>query len=174
MDPKKNFIKTLWIALGIIVILFGAIWYVKADIDGKFLAIQQLRAELQPKESSLGELAKMQSDAEKARQYAPQLDQLFTTKYQLLLFSADIGFLAKQAGFEGIPRFKEEVAAPATDLQKTNFSLLLEGPKNFDDLTNFFRMVEKSKYFVRFNGLNISQEGALLRVGADGYVISFQ
>ncbi len=173
MEPKKNFIKTLGIALGLVVVLVGAIWYVKTDIDTKFLAVQQAQAEIQTKEISLTELAKLQSDEEKAKQYTPQLDHLITTKDQLLSFSTDIGFIVKQAGFSGAPQFKEEATSPATDLQKTSFSLLLEGPKDFSDLANFFKLVEQSKYFVRFSSLDVSREGSTLRLGSDGYVLSF-
>lgn len=173
MEPKKNFMRTLGIALGIIVVLLGAIWYVKADIDKKFLDVQQIRSEMQTKEISLSELATLQSDAEKAKQYIPQLDHLFTTKDQLLAFSTDIGFMSNQAGFSGSPQFKEETAPPSSDLQKTNFSLLIEGPKNFDDLSKFFGLVEQSKYFVRFTTLDVAREGNTLRLGANGYVLSF-
>lgn len=173
IEPKKNFIKTLGIALGIVVALLGAIRYVKSDIDTKFLAVQQAQVEIQAKEISLSDLAKLQSDAEKARRYTPQLDHLITTKDQLLAFSTDIGFVAKQAGFSGAPQFKEEGAPSTADLQKTSFSLLIEGQKNFGDLANFFKLVEQSKYFVHFTSLDVSHEGNTVRVGSDGYVLSF-
>lgn len=173
MEPKKNFIRTLGIALGIIVPLLGVIWYVKSDIDDKFLAVRQLQAQLQPREVSLSALAKLQNDAEKAKQYIPKIDQLFTTKDQLLSFSSDIGFIVKQAGFSGTPQFKEETTASAADMQKTNFALVMEGSKNFNDLANFFKSVEESKYFVRFKAINVSSENGTVRVGADGYVLSF-
>lgn len=174
MEPKKNFIRTLGIAFGIVVVLLGAIWYVKSDIDKKFLEVQRMRSEVQTKEISLSELASLQSDAEKAKQYIPQLDVLFTTKNQLLSFSSDIGFMVKQAGFTGMPQFKEESAPSSGSQQKTNFSLMIEGPQDFDSLANFFGLVEKSKYLVRFTTLNVSREGDILRLGADGYVLSFQ
>jgi hypothetical protein len=173
MEPKKNFIKTLGIALGIIVVLLGAIWYVKGAIDEKLLVVQQLRAEMQTQGISLSGLAKLQGDAEKAKQYIPQLDRLFTNKDQLLGFSSDISFLAKQAGFSGAPQFKEESAPTSIDLQKNNFSLLLEGPKTFQNLSAFFDSVEKSKYFVRFASIDVLREGDVLRVSTSGYVLSF-
>lgn len=173
MDPKKNFTRTVGIAAGTIVVLLGAIWYVKSEIDRKFLIVGQIRSELQAKEVSLSDLAKLQGDAEKAKSYGPQLDRLFTTKDQLLSFSADMSFLAKQSGFSGSPQFRDETAPPSTDLQKTNFSLTLEGTKDFSDFATFLGAVEKSKYFVRLATLDVSHEGGVFRVTANGYVLSF-
>lgn len=173
MEPKKNFMRTLGIALGIIVVLLGAIWYVKSEIDRKFLAVGQIRSELQAKGISLSDLAKLQADAEKAKKYEPQLDRLFTTKEQLLSFSTDMSFLAKQSGFSGSPQFKDETTPSSADLQKTNFSLALEGARNFSDLATFLSAVEKSKYFVRFVTLDVSHEGDVFRATTNGYVLSF-
>lgn len=173
MDPKRNFIRTLGIACAIVVVLGGAIWYVKSDIDKKFLTIGQTRAEIQVKEQALSALASLQGDSEKAAQYLPQLDRMFTTKEQLLSFSTDIEFLAQQAGFSGSPKFKEETAPQTGELRKTNFTLSLEGARNISDLGKFFSLVEQSKYYVKFGSIDVTRDGVTLRANVDGYVVSF-
>lgn len=173
MEPKKNFMRTLAIVLAIITILIGGIWYVKTDIDKKIAVISEARKNLQLRERSLSELAALQSDAEKATLYLPQINKLLTSKDQLFGFSTDISFIAQQAGFSGAPKFKEESAPPVGNLQKTSFSLTLEGRKNLSDLGTFFSSVEKSNYFVRFSTMDISQDESVLRASMDGHVISF-
>lgn len=173
MEPKKNFVRTLGVALAIIILLLGGIWYVKADIDGRTDAIGVMRLDIRNRETSVATLARLQSDAEKARRYLPQMERLRTTREQLLGFSTDIGFLARQAGFSGTPKFKEATALPEGDLQKTNFSLALEGISSSSDIGTFFELVEKSSYFVRFESINTSRDDGVLRVTMDGYVISF-
>lgn len=173
MEPKRNFIRTLGVACAIVVVLGGVVWYAKADADKKYLAIQQTRTEIRSKAQSLSALASLQGDAEKAKQYTPQIDRMLTTREQLLSFSTDIGFLAQQTGFTGSPKFKEGAASPAGDLQKISFSLFLEGPKNIDDVGKFFKLIEQSKYYVRFGSIDVGRDGNNLRVTADGYVLAF-
>lgn len=173
MEPKRNFIRTLIIACGIAIVLGGAIWYTANDVAEKSLAIKQVRAEIQNKEYSLGALASLQGDADAARQYLPQLNRMLTTKEQLLSFSADMQFLAQQAGFSGAPKFREETAPQAEELRKTRFSLSLEGTRSLEDLGAFLRLVEQSSYFVRFKSVDVVRDGALLKVSLEGAVISF-
>lgn len=173
MDPKRNLIRTLSIACVIAVVLGGAIWYVTTDIDKKFLVIRQIRTEIRSKEHALSALASLQRDAEKANQYLPQVDRMFTTKEQLLSFSTDMNFLAQQAGFSGSPKFKEETAPQKGDLHKANFTLSLEGVKDINDLGKFFALVEKSKYYVKFATIDVTRDGATLRASLGGYVVSF-
>lgn len=173
MELQKNVIRISAVALAIIVLLVGGIWYVKTDIEKRADAITRMRSDMRNRETSLASLARLQSDAGKASRYLPQLEQLRTTREQLLEFSTDIGFLAKQAGFSGAPKFKEAATAPTGDLQKTSFSLTLEGKKELSDLGLFFESVEKSSYFVHFEPINVLQEGDTLRVTTEGYVISF-
>lgn len=173
MEPKRNFIRTLSISGVIIVVLIGGVWYMKSRIDEKFLVIEQKQVSVRANEKSLATLAMLQGNAEKAKQYLPQIDRMLTTRDQLLSFSTDISFLAQQAGFAGSPKFKEETAPQTGDLRKTNFSLSLEGVKNVDGLGNFFRLVEQSKYYVRFDTIDVTREGGNLRATLNGYVISF-
>ena len=174
MEPKKTFIKTLGISLALIAVLFGGIWYVKSDIGNKIVLVEQARADIHSKEQALTALASLQKDSEQAKQYLPQIDQRLTSKDRLLGFSADVSFLAQQAGFSGTPKFREDTSAPVGDLQRTNFSLLLDGSKDLDAVGTFFRSVERSNYFVRFANMDVTRDGKTLRVQTDGYVISFQ
>lgn len=173
MEPKKNFMRTLGIASIIITLLLGGIWYVTADIGGRTDAIGVMRLDMQKREASIAALAQLQSDAEKARRYLPQMERLRTTREQLLGFSTDIGFLARQAGFSGTPKFKEATASSAGDLQKTSFSLALEGSSSSSNMSTFLELVERSPYFVRFESINTSWDDGVLRATMDGYVISF-
>ena len=173
MNPKRIFIRTLGIGVGISLVLIGGVWYVKADIDARSAAIIQSRANIQNREDSLDALTALQRESEKAKGYAAQIDALLTSKEQLLGFSSDIGLLVQQAGFSGSPKFKEETAPTAGDLQKTNFSLTLEGQKKLSDLGAFLASVEKSNYFVRFTRIDTSRDDAILRVALEGYVIAF-
>lgn len=173
MDPKRNAIRVLAVALAIVFVLAGGILYVKGDIEDRTEAISQMRLDVQTRETSIAALARLQSDAEKARRYLPQIERLRTTREQLLGFSTDIGFLARQAGFSGTPKFEEAAASPEGDLQKTHFSLVLDGRNELADLGTFFELVEKSAYIVRFESINASREDTGMSVAMDGYVISF-
>lgn len=173
MDPKKNFIRTLGIACAIVVVLGGAIWYAKGDVEERILLVEQARAEIRNKEQSISILSVLQGDSEKARQFLPQIEQKLTSKDQLLGFSSDIAFLARQAGFSGAPKFREDTAPQAGVLQKTNFSLALEGTNGLDAVGSFFRSVERSNYFVHFTSIDVARDGALLRIQTEGYVVSF-
>ena len=173
MEPKRNFIRTLVVACTIIGVLCGGIWYTMTRIDTKFLSIQSARTEIQSKEQALSALALLQGDAEKAQQYLPQIDRKLTSKEQLLAFSTDIKFLAEQAGFNGSPRFKEETGPQSGDLRKTSFELSLEGSHTLNDLAQFFTLVERSNYFVKFASLDIIRGENALRAVMSGYVISF-
>ncbi|KKU76661.1 MAG: hypothetical protein UY00_C0005G0011 [Candidatus Wolfebacteria bacterium GW2011_GWA1_47_6] len=157
MEPKRNFIRTLVVACTIIGVLCGGIWYTMTRIDTKFLSIQSARTEIQSK----------------AQQYLPQIDRKLTSKEQLLAFSTDINFLAEQAGFNGSPRFKEETGPQSGDLRKTSFELSLEGSHTLNDLAQFFTLVERSNYFVKFASLDIIRGENALRAVMSGYVISF-
>ena len=165
--------RTLAIALTIVVALVGSIWYVKADIERRTDDISAMRLAMQNRGASVASLARLQSDAEKAKQYLPQIEQMRTTRDQLLGFSTAIGFLAHQAGFSGTPKFQEAANVSAGGLQKTKFSLSLEGHAGLADLGTFLGLVEKSSYFVRFESVNTSQDGDVLRAVMEGYVISF-
>lgn len=161
------------IALAIIAALAGGIWYVQADIESRTNDISSMRLAMQNRGASIASLARLQSDAEKAKQYLPQIEQMRTTRDQLLGFSTDIGFLAHQAGFSGSPKFQEAAGSSVGGLQKTKFSLSLEGHIGSSDLSTFLGLVEKSTYFVRFDSINSSQDGDLLHVAMEGSVISF-
>ncbi|OGM94161.1 hypothetical protein A2524_03765 [Candidatus Wolfebacteria bacterium RIFOXYD12_FULL_48_21] len=174
MDPKKYSMRALAIALAIIFVLSGGIWYVRTDIKTRTNEIGQMRFDMQNREMSVAALARLQSDAEKAKRYLPYVEQMRTTREQLLGFSTDIGFLARQAGFSGTPKFKETVAPQAGDLLKTNFSLTLEGRSEAANLGTFFELVEKSAYIVRFESISVSRAAAAISVSMEGYVISFK
>lgn len=173
MEPKKTFMKTLSIAFALVVVLGGGIWYAKADVEERIVLVEQARAEIRNKEQSISILSVLQGDSEKARQFLPQIEQKLTSKDQLLGFSSDIAFLARQVGFSGAPKFREDTAPQVGVFQKTNFSLALEGINDFDAVGSFFRSVERSNYFVHFTSIDVARDGALLRIQAEGYVVSF-
>ncbi|OGM93369.1 hypothetical protein A2372_03220 [Candidatus Wolfebacteria bacterium RIFOXYB1_FULL_54_12] len=174
MDPKKHSLRALAVALAIVFALAGCIWYVRSDIEKRTGEISQMRFAMQDREMSVAALARLQSDAEKANRYLPYVEQMRTTREQLLGFSTDIWFLARQAGFSGTPKFEEAGAPIVGDLQKTNFSLMLEGRGENANLGTFFELVEKSPYIVRFESVNVSREGAVVNISTEGYVISFK
>ena len=174
MDPKKHSVRALAIALAIIFVLSGGIWYVRTDIKTRTNEIGQMRFDMQSRDMSVAALARLQSDAEKAKRYLPYVEQMRTTREQLLGFSTDIGFLARQAGFSGVPKFEEDGAPQTGDLLKTNFSLTLEGRGEVANLGTFFELVEKSAYIVRFESIGVSKAAAAISVSMEGYVISFK
>lgn len=173
MEPKKNFIRILGVSCGIVIVLGGILWYVKADIDKHLETTKTLRTDVTNIENALSALASLQGDAETANNYLAQIDRMLITKDQLLTFSTDISFLAQQAGFTGSPKFGEDTAPQTGELHKTNFSLFLEGDKGVGDLGNFLKLVEQSKYYVRFNSIDLVRDGAAMRVTLGGYVVSF-
>ena len=170
----KYSMRVLAIALFIILVLAGGIWYVRTDIKTRTNEISQMRFDIQSREMSVAALARLQSDAEKAKRYLPYVEQMRTTREQLLRFSTDIGFLARQAGFSGTPKFEEAGAPQVGDLLKTNFSLTLEGRGEIANLGTFFGLVEKSAYIVRFESISVSRTGTAISVFMEGYVISFK
>ncbi len=172
MEPKKYFWKTTGIALGIVFISAGFAWYLKTDIDVKTTTIKQLHERIKMQSATIQALASLQGDSEKAKQYAAQLDTFLTRRDDLLSFSKDFGLMIQQAGFGGQPKFKDEAAIPG-DIQRTGFTLGIDGPKTIDNVAALMGVIEKSRYYVHFNSIDITQD-ASLHLSTDGYVISFK
>ncbi len=169
MTPFK---KWIWIQTGIIsgiVLVVGiAVFAMTNDIDGRVLAVQQKREELDQRNRAFAALALLRSQDAKAGPYQSILENALPDQDGLLNFANDMKSLARSRNLGFGFSFGGETDATAVEPGASAFRLSVSGPYNA--VLAFFSDLNKSKYLISFTDTEIEQKEKAVEALANGQV----
>ncbi len=173
MGYQKQILKLVAISLAIIVLISAALIILGRDITNKASDITETKKNIFNNSRSVELLTLLQSDAATSKRYLPQMENFLISKDQLLNFSKDLNLMAQQNNLPLNLTFKGETPLTGDNPRQTSISINSESPSNMENLIKFLESVENSRYFVKFNSLDINQNNNRMRLNFDGQVFSF-
>lgn len=173
MNFKKIIAKKIGISAILIAIFLIPMFILKSDIEKRAIDVINKKEQINTSSENIGSLAYLKIDSETAKKYLSQISTYLINKDQLLNFSNDIGLMSKQNNLNFLIAFGQEKPLAALTPRSTNISLSSQSQANIDNLVKFLGLVENSRYFVRLENMDVSQEGSQLKVTTSGKVFSF-
>jgi len=167
-DFRKWLTLNLSIAGGIVVVGIAGLAALGFDISRRADAISGKRQQITDRARSIESLALLKSDAGKAGPYESQVDNALPAKDQLISFSAEITSMAKSRKLDFGFSFGAETASVGTEPGHTDFRAIISGP--YEDTLALLRDIKKTRYLVKFNDLQVNENGAISQATLNGQV----
>lgn len=133
----------------------------------------EIRNQINANSMAIGSLAALQADAEKAKNYLPQISGYLITEDQLINFSRDINSIGQQNSMSINVSYGQQTPPTDTTPRSTAVTLTSVSKAKLENLINFLSLVENSYYFIRLNNLDINQDADQLNANLVGQVFSF-
>lgn len=153
----KNLFKHNLFYLLSILILVGLLFFLRVDIKNTVLEINQKRDDLTMRSSSLSSAAELKADFKKASEYFSLLENILPSRDNLLLFSKELEYLAANNDLEFGLTFGKETLSKSQEPGSLYFRLVLVG--GYDNFVSFLKDMEKGRYFIDFNNIDITKKG---------------
>lgn len=157
MEFKKQLITAVAIPLVIILALSGGLLFLSSNIQKKSQQIINLQKELNLRLKSAETLVSLHKDSKEAEEYFPALQNVLPTRDQLVTFPRDLNNIAKQSQVNLNLTLGKEVPKTDKDMARIEFVMTLGG--KFDNISEFLKGVEKSRYYIKFNSFDFVREG---------------
>jgi Tfp pilus assembly protein PilN len=172
MNFKKRLLIIIGIPLGVCLILATALFFISSDIAKRTEQIKQLRSEIVFGLQSTESLAILSKEAEQAKNYIVQLENILPQRDQLVTFPRDLNIIAKQAQVDANSTLgQEESSGGDAGLRQTSFSVTGQG--SFDNLLSFLKFLEGGQYLVSLKMLDFTQQDGGFKTLLTGQVFSF-
>jgi len=171
MNFKKRLLIIIGIPLGVCLILATALFFIGSDIAKRTEQIKQLRSEIIFGLQSTESLAILSKEAEQAKNYIVQLENILPQRDQLVTFPRDLNIIAKQSQVDLNATLGQEISESTDGLRKTDFSITGQG--SFDNLINFLKLFEGGQYLVSLKMLDFTQQDGGFKTLLTGQVFSF-
>jgi len=170
MEFKQWLLKNGTVALAAIIFLITLLLLLGQDISSRTTAIKKQREELFLRSQALNSLAFLRSDAEKSERILVALKNLLPTNDQLINFPKSLEDLAKnnQLGF-GFT-FNSEESSTEKKPGINNFTLTLSG--TYNNFLNFLKTMERGKYFIGFDLIDLNKKDKDFHIIMRGKVFS--
>jgi len=178
MEEEKQASFKKQLLLMIIVILLGilisgaGLYFLGKDIKGNAEIVRNARQKLFSR-SKIGErITFLKSQAEQARFYSPDLENILISRDQLANFSRDITAMAKQNSIDLSSSFSGETPATADGLGKVGLTMTVVG--SLENIVEFLKMFNNSRYSAEFNFLDFVSQGEKFKALLNGQIFFFQ
>lgn len=141
----------------IILVLIIFLFILRADINGRSGQIIQKKTDFAVRSQSVKSLSVLRSEYEKALPSFDFLENILPARDQAITFAKDLeGFAGKyrlEYGFTFGSEAKSTVSAPGS----VDFRISMGG--TYDNIINFLKNVDKSRYFIYFSSMDLSKAG---------------
>ena len=167
---KKQLGIQLGIGLGVLVLAVLITQLVVGDLAGNSTKIQNQKTELALRIQATDQLASLKSDFEKAQPLFQFLNSVLPPKDSLINFGQDLISLGRVDRLELNFSFGGETAASDQTPGFINFAI--SGTGAYGNFQKFLADLEKSRYFIKFNSLDLTrqQSGDNYGILAEGQV----
>jgi len=167
---RQWLLKNGGIALAVILFLATLFLLLGRDIASRTAMIRKQRQDLLLRSQAINSLALLRSEGERAENTFKAIKDFLPTSDQLVSFSNVLENLAKsnQLGF-GFT-FNSEVPASESEPGINYFTLTSSGAYN--NFLNFLKSVEKGKYFVGFDLIELNKKEKDFQILMKGKVFS--
>lgn len=143
------------VAFAAVILLLVGIFYFSGKIKERGGILVSAKSELASRSASLEELARLQSQYKKAKDYLALLGSAIPRESDLFNISRDFQILATQAGISHTFAFTGESPAADGGLGAVNFRLQMEG--DIYGIQTFVNSLEKFKYLTRLESFSVSK-----------------
>lgn len=156
-DYFKN---KLWVNIAIVVLLAAGLStlliFIGRNISKKTNQILTIRQELKSRLNAIQSLANLRQQSEQARANFNALQTLLPTKDDLVNIPKEFNELAKTNKIELGFSFGNETATTDSEPGFTAFNLTLSG--SYDNLVKFLKALEKNRFSISFDSLDVTQD----------------
>lgn len=170
---KSDIFKQSIISAFFIIIFAVAAFVLKSDIESRGAELVRVKGEVDMGSIAISSLAALQTDSEKAKNYASQMTGYLINENQLLNFSKDMNSIGQQNGMGFNVSYGQQVQLSGTNPRSTAITLTSVSRAKLENFSNFLKLIENSYYFVRLNAFDVNQEAGQLNVNLTGQVFSF-
>ena len=171
MDFKKKLILMISIFAVVSAVLLTALIFSGFDIKKRIKQVSELRGEINFQTRAIQNLALLRQDKTEADIYSAELSGVLINRDQLVNFSKDLSIMANQNKIDLGLTIGVETQKTENSPGKTAFTLSVKG--SFDDLINFLRTLENSKYFINLNSIDFTRQEDKFKALINGEVFSF-
>lgn len=171
MEFRKRLLMIIGIPLGIALILVIILLVLGSDITKRVNQIKQLRGELNSRLRLTESLVLLRKDSEQAQIYTPALENILVNRDQLVILPRDLSNLGKENNIGLSASLGQERPQAADGLRSVDVSMNAQG--DFDDLINFLKALENSRYSIKLTRLDFTRQEAIFKALLDGQVFSF-
>ncbi len=168
---KKQLILTAGLGALIILILGAVLIILRADILKKSGQINEIKKELGFRSTIIKSLSTMRGDINLIKPYVFGLDNILPTKDQLINFSKDLNMMAAQNKINLASNFSGENVESSKGLKWIGLTATAEG--NSNDLINFLKAIESSRYSVKLDNVDFSEKDGKFKMFLNGKVFYF-
>jgi Tfp pilus assembly protein PilO len=151
----RNLLKHNIFYLSGILVLAGLLFFLRVDIKNTVLEIDQKSSDLAMRSTSLSSAAELKADFKEASLHFSLLENILPSRDNLLLFSKELEDLAANNNLEFGLTFGAETLAKEREPGNLCFRMVLTG--GYDDFVNFLKDMERGRYFVDFNNIDITK-----------------
>ncbi|MEK7634484.1 MAG: type 4a pilus biogenesis protein PilO [Patescibacteria group bacterium] len=169
---KRQLTILIGIGTAAILILLTALFLIGWDIDKRVWQINGLRNNLNSRFSTTENLSDLRDDMEKFKPYIPLVDSFLPNKDRLINLSREFNIVAFQNKVNFSSSFAGESPVSKTDLNWIGLNMNIDG--NIDDIINFIKAIENSRYSVKLSSLDIGQKDNQFKSQLSGKVFYFQ
>lgn len=170
MFGDKKELRRLWITIGAVAALIALTAWVGYDLKRLALIVQHERQERAERGAATTALATLRSDALRAKQYRSTLENILPTKDDLIQFPREMAALGKQGGVDVVVTFGAETASTEKTLGTIRFAMTVDG--SYDAVAAFMGVVERSRYIVAWDAVDITEQKGRYHATIDGRVFS--
>ena len=158
------------IAFGAVGALVLLTQLVAGHVEGSALKIKQQKTDLAFRISATGQLASLRADSDKAKPLFRALNAVLPLKDDLINFGQSLIQAGKNNNMVLGFTFGGETV-PKGELPGF-ISFSTSGTGSYENIQNFLKDIERSRYFVKFNSLDIIRQGTTnsYSLTADGQV----
>lgn len=164
----KNLFKHNWLYISGILVLVILIFVLKINMESSVAKISSQHSTLATRSSSLLSLATLKGDFIKANPYFSFLENVLPPRDQLLSFSKELEGIARKNNLEFSFTFGEEKVSSGKEPGQISFRAIVNG--NYNDISNFLKGVESSRYFIDPSSVDLAKKGAIFTATINGKV----
>lgn len=166
---KKQLVLTIGLGILIIFILGAFLFFLKNDISKKTEKIKEIKQEIILRSKIINSLSIMRGDINLIQPYISGIDNFLFTKDQLINFSKELDSMAAQEKINIASNFSE--GSGAGELKWIGLTSAAEG--NFNNLVNFLKLIENSRYSVKLDNIDLSEKDNIFKTIFNGKVFYF-
>lgn len=159
---RKNLLRQLSVAFGIIIILAVSFFFIKRHIKESVAQITSARQELSHRTAVLNELSDLRSQYKRFGQpYLNVLSNIIPEKDKLIDISQDFQTIASQDDLEfGFSFLGERVPEDSSELGYIEFRLNIKG-ESMNGISDFIERIEDFRYLTTVNRVDIRRNREL-------------
>lgn len=155
---KKHLVLTIGLGVLIIFILSALLFFLKNDISKKTDKIKEIKQEIILRSKIISSLSVMRGDINLIQPYIPGIDNFLFTKDQLINFSKELDGMAAQDKINISSSFSEGSGASEKPGELKWIGLTSAAEGNFNGLIRFLKSIENSRYSVKLENIDLSEE----------------